>query len=531
MTKPIQFTPALEAVVLSAHERRVDVPTTPAQTLAQRVRSARLTAKLTQQQLAGETYSKSYISAVECGRLMPSLQALVVLAERLGVPMAYFFGELGAGSPEERGVLLPPSPKRKHQPRAEIAVLTLDAAESALWQGQPTTALRLLHAPGAPPEALPLLERPRWYRYVGWAMLQQEDPSAALVVLEQGLRLAETLHKSASLAEEAEWLRFLLGESYRSLELPEVALEHHRRGLRAWRAGVVTDPALVLRLFQAFVMEALALGRSQEAVECYTDAIQVAQQVEDPLHQGQAYWELALAAKARGDVRPATRYFQRALACWTLLETERIGAELYALSDHSLQAAELARHVTPHPPTYRYIARPHQDSTYEVEVHRCRLCHRHRPGYVVPIPGVQPVERVCEECLATGRLAAVGLRTNAGDQDTLRKQLRQRFPTWTAEAVATRVQQQSAEIETRTPPLRTWKPWPWPVHCGEYCCLLQAGNQPVRSGTPAPTATPAVAIAEIDTAVEVYLFECLHCRQALLLWDEGPGGELSRLDG
>jgi transcriptional regulator with XRE-family HTH domain/uncharacterized protein CbrC (UPF0167 family) len=530
MTEPTQFTPALEAVVPSAHMRGVDAPTLPAQTLAQRVRTARLTAKLTQQQLAGGTYSKSYISAIECGRLIPSLQALSVLAERLGIPIAYFFGELETGSPEERGALLPPRPKRKHQPRAEVAVLTLDEAEGALWQGQPTTALRLLYATGAPPEALPLLERPRWYRCVGWAMLQQEENPAALVVLEQGLQLAETLHRSASLAEETEWLRFFLGEGYRSMGLPEVALEHHRRGLHAWQAGVVTDPALVLRLFQAFVTEALALGRSQEALECYADASQVAQQMEHPLYQGQVYWDLALAAKARGDVRLATRYFQQALTCWTLLETERVGAELHALSDQPIQTAELARPGAQHPPTYRYIARPHQDSTYELEERPCRLCHRHRPGYAVPFIEVQPAERVCEECLAAGRLAAVGLRTNAGDQDTLREQLRQRYPTWTAEAVAARVQQQSVEVETRTPPLRTWKPWAWPVHCGEYCRLLQAGNQSVGSGAPTPTPSSAVAVAETGTEIGVYLFECLHCGQALLLWDEGPRGEPSRLD-
>lgn len=522
MTDPTQFTPAMEAVRPFAQTRGVDAPAPPTQTLAQRVRTARLTAGLTQQQLAGETYSKSYISAVECGRLTPSLQALAVLAERLGVSMAYFFGELSTGSPEKHGAPLSRSPVRKHQQRVEVAVLTLDEAEGALWQGQPTLALRLLHAPGMPPEALPLLERPRWYRCVGWAMLQQEVNPAALAVLEQGLQLAETLQKPASLAEEAEWLRLLLGEGYRFMGLPEVALEHHRRGLQAWRAGMITDQALALRLFQAFVMETLALGKFQDALECYADASQVARQLEDPSRQGQAYWELALAAKKRGDMRLATRYFQQALACWTLLEMQRLGDELHALSRQPTQAAELARRGEQHPPTYRYIARPHQDSTYQLETHPCRLCHRHRSGYAGPFLGDQLVDQVCEECLAAGRLAAVGLRTNTGDQHTLREQLHQRYPAWTAEEVEAQVQQQSAEVETRTPPLQTWKPWAWPAHCGEYCRLLQADGQPFGPG--APALAPA-------TAVGVYVFECIHCKQAMLLWDEGPEGEQSCLDG
>ena len=531
MTEPTPLTPALEATAPSAQAHGVDAPDPTAQTLAQRVRTARLTAKLTQQQLADGTFSKSYISAVERGKLTPSLQALAVLAERLGVRMAYFFGERGVDSSEASGALLSPSPEQKYQPRREVAVLTLDEAEGALWQGQPAATLRLLHAPGAPPEALPLLERPRWYRCVGWALLQQEANLAALAVLEQGLQLVEALHRPATLAEEAEWLRLLLGEGYRALGLLEVALEHHRRGLHAWRSGVVTDPALALRIFQAFGTEALALGQAQDALECYADASQLAQQMEDPPQQGRAYWELALAAKARGDVRHATRYFQQALARWTLLGTQQLGTELHELSQQPTQAAEPARGEAQHPPTYRYLARPHQDSTYQLEARPCRLCHRRRSGYAGPFLGAQPMEQVCEACLTTGRLAAVGLRTNIGDQDTLREQLRQRYPTWTTEAVEARVQQQSAELETRTPPLRTWKPWAWPAHCGEYCRLLQVNRQPVGTGAPAPTAVPTAAVAGVGATVGVYLFECLHCEQALLLWDEGPGGEPFGLKG
>lgn len=531
MTDLTPLTPALEAVGASAQARGVDTPDPTARTLAQRVRTARWAAKLTQQQLASGTFSKSYISAVERGKLTPSLQALAVLAERLGVPMAYFFGEQGVGSPEEGAAFLPPSPRPKHQPRAEVAVLTLDEAEGALWQGQPTTALHLLHGPDAPPEALPLLERPRWYRCVGWALLHQEENLAALAALEQGLRLVEALHGPASLAEEAEWLRFLLGEGYRSMGLFEVALEHHRRGLHAWRAGVVTDPALALRIFQAFGTEALALGRVQDALQCYTDASQVVQQMEDSPQQAQVYWKLALAAKARGDVRPATRYFQRALACGPLLETQQLRAELPAIRRQPAQAAKLARREAQYPPMYRYVARPHQDSTYQLEARPCRLCHHRRPGFAGPFQGPRPMEWVCETCLAAGRLAAVGMRTNVGDQHTLREQLRHLYPTWTTEAVATRIQQQSAELETRTPPLRTWKPWAWPAHCGEYCRLLQADGLPVNAGTPPPTTLTTSAVAGAGAAVGVYLFECLHCGQALLLWDEGPGGKPSGLDG
>src|SRR5918999_2957243 len=65
--------------------RRVVVDDRPlAQAIGQRLRQARLAAGLTQQQLAGERYTKAYISALENGIAKPSMAALNYLAPRLG---------------------------------------------------------------------------------------------------------------------------------------------------------------------------------------------------------------------------------------------------------------------------------------------------------------------------------------------------------------------------------------------------------------------------------------------------------------
>jgi len=55
-----------------------------AHAIGQRLREARLAAGLTQQQLAGERYTKAYISALENGIAKPSMAALNYLAPRLG---------------------------------------------------------------------------------------------------------------------------------------------------------------------------------------------------------------------------------------------------------------------------------------------------------------------------------------------------------------------------------------------------------------------------------------------------------------
>jgi tetratricopeptide (TPR) repeat protein len=65
--------------------RRVVVDDRPlARSIGGRLRQARLAAGLTQQQLAGDRYTKAYISALENGIAKPSMAALNYLAPRLG---------------------------------------------------------------------------------------------------------------------------------------------------------------------------------------------------------------------------------------------------------------------------------------------------------------------------------------------------------------------------------------------------------------------------------------------------------------
>ena len=57
--------------------RRATVDDTPlARSIGARIRQARLRAGLTQQQLAGERYTKSYVSALENGSSKPSMAGL-----------------------------------------------------------------------------------------------------------------------------------------------------------------------------------------------------------------------------------------------------------------------------------------------------------------------------------------------------------------------------------------------------------------------------------------------------------------------
>jgi transcriptional regulator with XRE-family HTH domain len=144
-------------------------------TLGKRLRTARYARNLTQEALAGDTFSKSYISAVERDKLTPSIPALRALAERLAVPLAFLLGEhdLALTSPPEEAIL----------------ARRLDAAEALLYQGHPTAALERLgqYDVGA---AVRQQNPQRWDWLQGWALLQQHQEVEALAVLEQGLEEA-----------------------------------------------------------------------------------------------------------------------------------------------------------------------------------------------------------------------------------------------------------------------------------------------------------------------------------------------------
>lgn len=75
----------MNATTVRRTRRRVVVDDRPlAQAIGARLRQARLAAGLTQQRLAGERYTKAYISALENGIAKPSMAALNYLAPRLG---------------------------------------------------------------------------------------------------------------------------------------------------------------------------------------------------------------------------------------------------------------------------------------------------------------------------------------------------------------------------------------------------------------------------------------------------------------
>ena len=68
--------------------------------LGERVRQLRINAGLTQTDLAGERFSKEYVSQIERGKTRPTDETIAWLAERLGVDAGFLLHGVSSGERE-----------------------------------------------------------------------------------------------------------------------------------------------------------------------------------------------------------------------------------------------------------------------------------------------------------------------------------------------------------------------------------------------------------------------------------------------
>src|SRR6266542_707815 len=91
-------TPPMSETTASHQQRTVAAQT--GLRLGERLRQLRVAAGMTQTELAGERFSKEYVSQIERGKTRPTRETINWLAERLGVDAGYLANGVSA---DERG--------------------------------------------------------------------------------------------------------------------------------------------------------------------------------------------------------------------------------------------------------------------------------------------------------------------------------------------------------------------------------------------------------------------------------------------
>jgi len=183
------------------------------------IREVRTKLGLTQAQLAAPEFSISYISAIERGKIRPSLKALSILAKRLDVPLTFLLEGSPAGAAEARAVGYSPADSG---PDLRIDVDLLQSA--VLVQQQKYEEAAELLAP-IQPERITTDQVYRLFVLRGQIHLGLHEYQEAVVDLRAAVTQAEGLND----IESIERARNLLGKAYFSLYNYTLAMENHVR--------------------------------------------------------------------------------------------------------------------------------------------------------------------------------------------------------------------------------------------------------------------------------------------------------------
>src|SRR5436190_7386839 len=247
--------------------------------LGTRLRQLRVAAGLTQSDLAGERFSKEYVSQIERGKTRPTPETLGWLAERLNVDPALL--EHGV-SADERGRI------EATLARGEALVETSRYGEAV---AQFRTARSLLEASPVPELEL------RGLAGEAWALLRMNEVTEALDLLAKARELAESPRFSD--LDRADVL-FRLGACRYRLSSAQTAIALFTEALDLVESSELPSDRLRVDIF-AWRARWYRRQREWEAArEDVEHALELAEGIKDPRAVANTYFQASLIAERNG---------------------------------------------------------------------------------------------------------------------------------------------------------------------------------------------------------------------------------------
>src|SRR6266852_7922476 len=228
------------------------------------IREVRTKLGMTQAQLAAPEFSISYISAIERGKIRPSLKALSILARRLDVPLTFLLEGSPAGAAEARAVGYAPADSGPDQ-KIDVDLLQ---GNVLVQQGAYKQAEQLL-AP-IQPERITTDQVYRLFLLKGQIHLAANEYQEAVVDLRAAVTQAEGLNDNESI----ERARNLLGKAYFLLYNYTLAIENHLRCNTAIENGQINDPIFSLEVYNNLANDYYRHGDSENAITFYHKALE-----------------------------------------------------------------------------------------------------------------------------------------------------------------------------------------------------------------------------------------------------------------
>jgi tetratricopeptide (TPR) repeat protein len=251
--------------------------------IGERLRKARLKAGLTQQSLAGDRYTKAYVSALENGLVNPSMVALEYLAGRLGTTASQLIAD-------------------DHQGWSRLEADLLLA--SGQWQAAADAYAALL------PEAVDPISRADIMRGAAEALSRLDRLEEAGEMAQQAIELYEAGGRETDAALASFWLAAVLHYQDEIEESREVL----QRLLAKIRAGLQLDPDYKLRVLMAISTLEARAGNHDEALSYLEEVRGLADDL-DYRRRAEYLFELARSHRRQGEFEAALHagYASRAL--------------------------------------------------------------------------------------------------------------------------------------------------------------------------------------------------------------------------
>jgi HTH-type transcriptional regulator, quorum sensing regulator NprR len=283
--------------------------------VGQNIREVRVKLGLTQAQLAAPEFSISYISAIERGKIRPSLKALSILAKRLDVPLTFLLEGSPAGVKEAQAVGYSPADSGPDQ-RIDVDLLQA----SVLIQQQAYEEASELLAP-IQPDRITMEQAYRLFFLSGQVHLGLQEHQEAVVDLRAALTQGEGLND----VEYVERSRNLLGKAYFLLYNYTLATENHQRCYNAIEHGQIADPVFALEVYNNLANDYFRLGELEKAVSLYQHALETLKGVSrDAKSFARKYMEIGRNYKGLGKLAIAREYMTRSLAVYEMCDEQRL---------------------------------------------------------------------------------------------------------------------------------------------------------------------------------------------------------------
>jgi transcriptional regulator with XRE-family HTH domain/lipopolysaccharide biosynthesis regulator YciM len=272
--------------------------------VGERLREARRRAGLSQRELAFHGCTPAYISRIEAGDRIPSLQLLRELGRQLGVSADF----LATGSDESERT------ERDKLVQAEVALRLDDTANAAELFGA------VLH--GSDDERL----RADASAGLGQVAFRDGDPNAAIGHFEHALALyGDEPSSHPALADSLGRAYAIAGETDRAIALFERCLA------AAESAGDTVERLRFSVLLANALVDAEQLPRAEELLAAVLDR---SAELDDPLSRARVYWSQSRLHSARGNTETAERHARNALAILEVTEHDHQTARAHQLLAH-----------------------------------------------------------------------------------------------------------------------------------------------------------------------------------------------------